>query len=56
MQAGRVDQARRIAHLAAQAARRHAQHMHEKTRKILGIAVAVGIRNGRARRSRAAAW
>jgi preprotein translocase subunit SecA len=27
--------------------------MHEKTREILGIAVAVGIRNGRARRSRA---
>ena len=37
MQAGRVDQAHRIAQLAAQAARRHRQHMHEKTRENLRI-------------------
>jgi len=43
MQAGRVDQAHHAAHLAAQAARRHAKHMLEKTRENLGIAGAARL-------------
>ena len=54
MQAGRVDQAHGIAQFAAQAARRHAQHMHEKSRENLRIAAAVGVREGRTRRRKAA--
>jgi hypothetical protein len=53
-QAGRDDQPYRIAHLVAQAARRHPQHMSEKPRENPGITAAVGVGEGRARRSGAA--
>ena len=54
MQAGRVDQAHGIVQFATQAARRHRQHMHEKTREYLRITAAVGVRKGRTRRGDAA--
>ena len=54
MQASRVDQPHRLAHFAAQAARRRAQHGDEEIREHPGIAIAVGVGEGRARRSGAA--
>ena len=50
MQSGGIDQSNRVAHFSTQAARRHTQHVHEKSRENCGIANAVGVGEGRARR------
>jgi hypothetical protein len=47
MQAGRVDQTHRVAHLAAKPACRRPQHVLEQLRKHPRIAVAIGVGEGR---------